>query len=481
MSQGFETVIGLEVHVQLKTLSKIFCDSATTFGQPPNTLVCPVCLGMPGVLPVLNRQAVEFGLRMALALNCKVAPESIFARKNYFYPDLPKGYQISQYDKPLAENGFIDLLLPDGERKRVGITRIHLEDDAGKSIHSGDSTDSQSLVDFNRTGMPLLEIVSEPDIRSPEEAAAYMRHIRQIVRYLEISDGNMQEGSLRCDANVSIRPEGQMEFGTRAELKNMNSFKFVAHALEYEVARQIEKIEEGGSVVQETRLWDENAGISRSMRSKEEAHDYRYFPDPDLLPIKIDDQWLNSVKGQMPELPLARLDRFIQTYGLSTNDAAVLTESKELADYFEAVLVHYDDAKKVCNWILAELLRELNKSDNDELENIPIAPENFARLLSLIDESIISGKIAKNVFWEMYQTGKSPDEIVEQKGLVQVSDRSEIESICKKIIEDNPSQVEQFRSGRDKIFGFFIGQAMKVTKGQANPKIVNQVFMELLK
>ena len=474
----FEPVIGLEVHVQLRTQSKIFCDCPTAFGAPPNTHTCPVCLGMPGVLPVLNRQVVDYALRMALALSCTVSPESIFARKNYFYPDLPKGYQISQFDRPLAENGSLEIVLEDGTRRTIGITRIHLEDDAGKNLHGESPEDAgHSLVDLNRTGVPLIEIVSEPDLRTPEEAAAYMRQVRRIVRYLGISDGNMQEGSLRCDANVSVRPVGRAEFGVKAELKNMNSFKFVAKALEYEIERQVETLRTGGAIVQETRLWSEAEQITRSMRGKEEAHDYRYFPEPDLVPLVVDEAWLARVQSEMPELPGAKRDRFVERYELSADDAATLTESLALAEYFEAVAADVPDPRKAANWILSELLRRWN-ADADE--PIPVSATNMARMLTLVEDGTISGKMAKTVFDEMWSTGGAPDAIVEAKGMVQISDRSQIEALLREIVETNPAQVEQFRAGKEKVLGFFVGQAMKATKGQANPQIVNEVLRELL-
>jgi aspartyl-tRNA(Asn)/glutamyl-tRNA(Gln) amidotransferase subunit B len=479
---NYETIIGLEVHAQLKTRAKIFCDCPTDFGNPPNTQTCAVCLGMPGVLPVLNRQVVDFALRLALALNCEVAPVSIFARKNYFYPDLPKGYQISQFDRPLAERGYLDVPQGDGTRKRVGITRIHLEEDAGKNLHAERPEDEgHSFVDFNRTGVPLVEIVSEPDLRSPEEAAAYMRQLRRIVRYLGICDGNMQEGSLRCDANVSLRPVGQAALGTKTELKNMNSFKHVAKALDYEVARQTEALREGVRIVQETRLYSEAEGITRPMRSKEEAHDYRYFPEPDLVPLVVGDDWIASARAAMTELPLARADRFQTALGLSAYDAGVLTESRELADYFEAVLAKYPDAKKAANWVSSELLRELKRGDDEDLSSIPVPAENLARLLSLIDDGTISGKLAKTVFEEMYATGQAPDAIIAAKGLVQVSDRVAIEAACRSAIEKNPKQLAEYRSGKDKLLGFFVGQVMKETGGKANPQVLGEVLREMLK
>ena len=472
----FEPVIGLEVHAQLKTDTKIFCNCSTSFGAPPNTHTCPVCLGMPGMLPVLNKKVVEYTIRMALATNCKIEHESRFARKNYFYPDLPKGYQISQYELPIAQFGYIDIEVGDSN-KRVGITRIHMEEDAGKLSHDPDRP--VSFVDFNRTGIPLMEIVSEPDIRSPEEAGNYLRQLRSIVRYLGICDGNMEEGSFRCDANVSVRAVGAEQFGTRAELKNLNSFKHVEKALHYEINRQKEIIFDGGKVVQETRLWDPVANRSTSMRSKEEAHDYRYFPDPDLLPLLIDEDWIEAVRETLPELPAEKKKRFITEYGLPSYNADVLTASQAKANYFEDCLKIFPESKTVSNWIMGSLMGILN-AEGKTIEQSPISSQNLAHLLRLIKEGVISGKIAKVVFEDMAKTGKAPDEIVKEKGLVQVTDISAIEEIILNVLADNTKEVDDYRNGKTKLLGFFVGQVMKKTKGKANPKIVNEVLKEKL-
>jgi aspartyl-tRNA(Asn)/glutamyl-tRNA(Gln) amidotransferase subunit B len=472
----YEAVIGLEVHAQLLTESKIFCGCSTKFGAAPNTHTCPVCLGMPGVLPVLNRKVVEFTIRLALATNCKIASSSRFARKNYFYPDLPKGYQISQYELPLAQQGWIDIEV-NGESKRIGITRIHLEEDAGKLIH--DETQPLSYVDFNRTGVPLVEIVSEPDLRTPEEASIFLKKLRDIVRYLDICDGNMEEGSLRCDANISLRPAGSTVLGVKTEVKNINSFRFVQRALEYEIKRQRAILEQGGTIVQETRLWDSNAGLTHGMRGKEEAHDYRYFPDPDLVPVLIDEQWIEKVRSELPELPEAKKARFMKDYGLSEQDAVVLIGSKELATYYEACVALFPQPKMVSNWVTSELLRELKK-DQREIDQCPVKPEDLANLLKLIDDGIISGKIAKNVFEEMYSTQKSPKRIIEEKGLEQVTDEGEIRAVIDTVVAAHPSQVKDYRKGKEKLLGFFVGQVMKQTRGKANPKIVNEILREKL-
>ncbi|ADH86636.1 Asp-tRNA(Asn)/Glu-tRNA(Gln) amidotransferase subunit GatB [Desulfurivibrio alkaliphilus] len=469
-----ETVIGLEVHAQLKTKSKIFCGCSTEFGRPPNSNTCPVCLGMPGVLPVLNRRVVEFAIKLALATDCTVNRRNIFARKNYFYPDLPKGYQISQFDRPIAEHGALTIELEGAPSRRIGITRIHMEEDAGKLIH--DEHEPQSYVDLNRTGVPLLEIVSEPDLRSPAEAAAYLRKLHAIVRYLDICDGNMQEGSFRCDANISLRPKGQEEFGTRTELKNMNSFRNVQKALEYEERRQRDLLLDGREVVQVTLLWDADKGVSQAMRSKEEAHDYRYFPDPDLVPVEIDESWLEEVRAGLPELPLARKTRFIEQLGLPDYDAEVLTSSRELADYFEQALAAYPAAKKLSNWIMTELMRVMKGDEGIDIAACPVSPPHLARLLTMVDEGMISGKIAKTVFEEMMSSGADPDTVVKEKNLVQVSDEGELLTIVREIIAANPEQVEQFKGGKSKVMGFFVGQLMQQTKGKANPQLANQLF-----
>jgi aspartyl-tRNA(Asn)/glutamyl-tRNA(Gln) amidotransferase subunit B len=469
-------VIGLEVHAQLKTKTKIFCSCSTAFGAPPNTHTCPVCLGMPGVLPVLNQKVVDYTIKMALATHCTVQPESRFARKNYFYPDLPKGYQISQYELPIATDGHLDIDL-DGRTLRIGITRIHMEEDAGKLIHDPDRPVSR--VDLNRTGVPLMEIVSEPDIRSPEAAGVYLRQLRAILRYLDISDGNMEEGSFRCDANVSIMPAGSTTFGTRTEVKNLNSFKHVEKALHYEIARQREVLAEGATVVQETRLWQPESGRTVSMRGKEDAHDYRYFPDPDLLPLVIDDAWIAEMRSQMPELPAQRKERYMQDFGLPADDARVLTGSRELADYFEACLARFDRPKTVANWIMGDLLGLLN-ARGIGIEDVPVTPENLADLLKLLDEDVISGKIAKTVFETMADTGKPASVIVKEQGLVQVSDTSAIDPIVDALIADHPDEVQRYRDGQKKLIGFFVGQVMKQTKGKANPKVVNELLSKKL-
>ncbi|MBT0652125.1 Asp-tRNA(Asn)/Glu-tRNA(Gln) amidotransferase subunit GatB [Geomobilimonas luticola] len=477
---NYQAVIGLEVHVQLLTNSKIFCGCSTKFGAAPNSQTCPVCLGLPGALPVLNKKVVEYAIRAGLATNHTIAPRSVFARKNYFYPDLPKGYQISQYELPICINGHLDIEV-EGEAKRIGITRIHMEEDAGKLVHADvPGVGDDSCVDLNRACTPLLEVVSEPDLRSADEAVAYLKKLHQIVVYLGICDGNMEEGSFRCDANVSVMPVGSATFGTRAEIKNVNSFRFVKQAIEYEIERQIELIEEGGKVVQETRLFDPNSGTTRSMRGKEEAHDYRYFPDPDLVPLVISDDWVEDVRLSLPELPAARLARYQAELGLPFYDAEVLTASRELADYFEACLNRYPQAKPVANWVMGEVTRGLNDSGL-AITACPVSPELLAELLKLIDAGTISNKIAKTVFDEMWQSGKAPAAIVEEKGLVQVSDTGEIEKIIDEILAANQGQVEEFRGGKEKVFGFFVGQVMRASKGKANPAVVNDLLLKKLK
>ena len=472
----YEAVIGLEVHAHLLTQSKIFCGCATTFGAPPNTQVCPVCLGMPGVLPVLNRRALEFALKMALATHCRIAPESVFARKNYFYPDLPKGYQISQYELPLAEHGFLEIQV-NGRRKKIGITRIHLEEDAGKLIHS--ESRPVSFVDFNRTGVPLIEIVSEPDLRTPDEAVEYLKGLRNILIYLEICDGNMEEGSLRCDANISLRPVGASGFGTKTELKNMNSFRFVRQALEYEIRRQRALLSEGREIVQETRLWDAARGQTFSMRGKEEAHDYRYFPDPDLVPVRIAPEWLAELRASLPELPTARADRFQKEYDLPAYDAEVLTGDKALADYFEECLKEFPQPKQVSNWIMVEVMRELKKEEAG-VASLKVSPRDLGRLLALVDQGVISGKIAKTVFEEMIATGREPEAIVQEKGLAQISDVSELEAQAREILAAHPKEVADYKAGKTKVLGFFVGQLMRKTQGQANPRLANEILQRLL-
>ncbi|MCD6353568.1 MAG: Asp-tRNA(Asn)/Glu-tRNA(Gln) amidotransferase subunit GatB [Proteobacteria bacterium] len=476
----YEAVIGLEVHAQLLTKSKIFCGCTTKFGADPNTNTCPVCLGMPGVLPVLNKKVVEYAIKTGLALNCEISRHSVFARKNYFYPDLPKGYQVSQYELPVAIGGYLDIEV-DNKVKRIGITRAHMEEDAGKLMHEIEgAVTGHSYVDFNRTGVPLLEIVSEPDIRSAEEAVIYLQTLRTILRYLEVCDGNMEEGSLRCDANVSVRPKGEEDFGTRAELKNMNSFRFVKTALEYEIKRQIELLESGGTVAQETRLWDSSQGISISMRGKEEAHDYRYFPDPDLVPIEPNDAWIEKIKKSLPELPHEKKERFERKYSIPAYDSEVLTSSRALADYFEECVQRFPQPKTVANWIMSEVLKLL-KRDNREIENCPVTPEQLVELFQLMEKGTISGKIAKQVFEEMYKTKSPAQEIVRTKGLEQVSDETELEDVIEKILTDNPDTVNKYKSGKTKVFGFFVGQVMKKTKGKANPEIVNKILQKQLK
>lgn len=472
----YETVVGLEVHVELHTKSKIFCGCSTSFGAPPNTHTCPVCLGHPGVLPVLNRQAVEYAMKAAMAINCEIAEWCKFDRKNYFYPDSPKAYQISQYDQPIGQNGWIDIEV-NGNKKRIGITRLHLEEDAGKLTHIDGGFGS--LADFNRVGTPLVEIVSEPDIRSPEEAKAYLEKLKAIMQYCDVSDVKMEEGSLRCDANISIRPYGQEKFGTRTELKNMNSFRGVQRGLEYEELRQAEVLESGGKVVQETRRWDEAQGKTISMRSKEEAHDYRYFPDPDLVRLHIDDEWKTRVKASIPELPDARQARYIKDHGLSSYDAGVLTASMKLADFFEESLKYTSDAKASANWIMGELLGYLN-ANGLELEDVKITGQGLGEMIQLIEKGTISSKIAKTVFKSMMETGKLPAQIVEEQGLVQISDEGAILAIVDSVIAANPQSVEDFRGGKDKAIGFLVGQIMKETKGKANPGLVNKLLKDRL-
>lgn len=471
----FETVIGLEIHAQMKTNSKIFCGCSTEFGAPPNTHTCPVCLGMPGSLPVLNRQVVENSIKLALATNSTINTRNQFARKNYFYPDLPKGYQISQFELPIAEHGELEIEV-NGAKKTIGITRAHMEEDAGKLVH--DDVEPESYVDLNRAGTPLLEIVSEPDLRSAEEAVAYLKKLHAIVRYLDISDGNMQEGSFRCDANISLRPVGQEELGTRTELKNMNSFKNVQLALEYEERRQRDVLLDGDEVIQQTLLWNPDKAQTESMRGKEEAHDYRYFPDPDLVPVEIDTAWIDAVKKSLPELPGARRQRFIDELQLPEYDATILTGTRELADYFEETLADYRQAKKLSNFIGTELLREFTP---ERLSDCPVKPTQLAKLLSMVEDGSISGKIAKTIFTDMLATGGDPEAIVKEKGLVQMSDEGELTTLVREIVEANPEQAQQFRDGKTKVIGFFVGQLMQKTKGKANPGMANKLFQDALK
>ena len=511
----YEAVIGLEVHAHLLTHSKIFCGCATAFGAPPNTQVCEVCLGMPGSLPVLNKKAVEYAVKMALAIDCTIAPESVFARKNYFYPDLPKGYQISQFELPLAEHGFLAIKV-NGTAKRIGITRIHMEEDAGKLVHS--ESRPVSFVDFNRTGVPLIEIVSEPDMESPDEAVEYLKGLRNILLYLEICDGNLEEGSFRCDANISLRPLGAKELGVKVELKNMNSFRFVKAALEFEIKRQRAMLAGGREIVQETRLWDTAQNQTVSMRGKEEAHDYRYFPDPDLVPVKIDPDWLASLRKNLVELPQARLLRFQAEYGLPEYDAEVLTSDKTLADFFEATVKLFPQPKQVSNWIMGEVLREMKKGTKISTElpvitgeirvelpkitagiagepkitgeikaelpkittEVQISSFATAKLLSIVEKGIISASQAKTVFEDMVATGKDPEAIIQAKGLVQISDTGALEAIAQEIIKANPKEAADFRAGKTKVLSFFVGQLMKKTKGQANPQLANEIFQRLL-
>jgi aspartyl-tRNA(Asn)/glutamyl-tRNA(Gln) amidotransferase subunit B len=473
----YETVIGLEVHVQLLTNSKIFCGCSTRFGDPPNTNVCPVCLGLPGTLPVLNKRAVELAMRASLALNCTVHEHSRFARKNYFYPDLPKGYQISQYELPLATNGWIEI---DHGGTRIDITRLHLEEDAAKNLHEGFSDSAtKTYIDYNRCGTPLIEIVSEPDMRTPEEAHAYLTTLRQIMLYTGVSDCNMEEGSLRCDANVSVRLHGAKEFGTKVEVKNLNSFRYLQKALEYEVERHIGVLESGGRIAQETRLWHQNENCTVSMRSKEKAHDYRYFPEPDLLPIHVSNAWRDEVLRSLPELPEAKRARFIAAHSLSPYDAGVLTATQSLADYFESVVKSGAPAKTASNWIQTELLRRLNDSGK-EIETSPVAPAALAELLKLVESGKITAAVGKKVFAAMFDTGRSPADIVTAEGLGSQVGDSAIEAAAREVIEKNPDNVAQFKSGKEGVFKFFVGQVMRATRGQANPQAVNDILRKLL-
>ncbi len=473
----FEPVIGLEVHAQLKTQTKIFCGCSTAFGAPPNTHVCPVCLGLPGVLPVLNRDVLAFSIRMALATGCRINRESRFARKNYFYPDLPKGYQISQYERPIAENGRIAIQTAAAGTATIGITRIHMEEDAGKLVHDPDRPVSR--VDLNRTGVPLIEIVSEPDLRSPEQAGAYLRKLRAVVRYLEICDGNLEEGSFRCDANVSLRPPGTAAFGTRAEIKNLNSFRNVERALQFEIERQRERLLDGEAVVQETRLWDPEKNRTVSMRGKEEAHDYRYFPDPDLLPVVIDTAWIEAIRAELPELPDARQTRYVEELGLSAADAGRLAANRETGDYFEAGLAVFPQPKPLANWILGDLAAHLNAA-GQAIADAPVTPARLGRLLQLIEAGTISGKIAKSVFERMAATGQDPDAIVAAQGLRQMSDSSALEAVIDRVLAEAPDEVAAFRNGKTKLMGFFVGQVMKATRGKANPRKVNAILTKRL-
>ena len=474
---NYEMIIGLEVHAQLKTKSKIFCSCPTEFGKPANENTCPICLGMPGVIPVLNKKAIQLAMRACLSTNCQIASVNRFARKNYFYPDLPKGYQISQFELPLGIDGHVNIQI-NGTKKKIGLTRIHMEEDAGKLIHGENlGSPGKSYVDFNRTGVPLVEIVSEPDLRSGEEAREYLTQLKSILDYAEVSDCNMEEGSLRCDANVSVRPEGQKEFGTRTETKNLNSFRFVQRAIEYEFNRQIKVLEQGDSIVQETRLYDSNKGVTFTMRSKEEAHDYRYFPEPDLVPVEISDEWIKETMDDLPELPEQKRERFVQSYNIPEYDAVVLTTSRNIADYYEKSVSLYPEPKEISNWIMGELLRQL-KIDGRKIDESPIKPEGLIALLKLIKEGTLSAKMAKTVFEEMYQSSKSATEIVAQKGLAQITDSSTIENLVDEILKINTGQVEQYKNGKEKVFGFLVGQIMKQSKGQADPALVNKLLKD---
>lgn len=478
--EELETVIGLEVHVELSTKSKAFCRCSTAFGALPNTQVCPVCLGMPGGLPVLNKKALEYAMLAGLALNCQIEPTCRFDRKNYFYPDLPNAFQISQADKPVAKNGYIDITI-DGQVRRIRVNRVHLEEDAGKLLHSGDdiAQASTSLVDLNRAGVPLIEIVSEPDIRSPEEARLYLTKLKTILQYIGVSDCKMEEGSLRCDANLSVRPRGSSEYGTKTEIKNMNSFRAVFRGLSFEEERQKEAVIAGEKIIQETRHWDEVRGITLGMRSKEEANDYRYFPDANLPPVVVDPKWVEKLKDSLPELPDAKFARYVNEYNLPAYDAEVLTASRKVAEFFDACVKLYQDPKAVSNWIMSEVLRLLNL-EGKEIGDTPLKPEHVARVLKLIEEGTISGRIAKDVFEETFHSGRDPEEIVKERGLVQISDADELSRIVAEVVAANPNVVDDYRSGKDKALGYLVGQVMKATRGKANPKMVNKLLREKL-
>jgi len=471
----YEAVIGLEIHAQLLTESKLFCGCSTKFGNPPNTNVCPVCMGHPGVLPVLNKKAVEFTIRMGLATNCTINRKSVFARKNYFYPDLPKGYQISQYEFPLCSNGYLDLEI-ENKTRRIRINRIHLEEDAGKSIHD---QGPYTLLDFNRCGVPLIEIVTAPDLRSPEEAGKFLTEIRQIVKYLGICDGNMEEGSLRCDANVSVREKGSNILGTKTEVKNMNSIRYVVEALKFEINRQIEILENGGKIEQQTLLWNSDKQIVEPMRSKEESHDYRYFPEPDLPQVEVNEIWLEEIQKNLPELPSARKSRFKSQYNLPEYDIEILTTEKEWADYFEETAKYTNDFKSISNWFMTEILKIINE-EKISIKDFVIKPEWIAELINSINNQTISGKIAKEVFNEMLSSAEPPSEIIKKKGLVQITDENEILKVVTKVLNENQKQVEQYLSGKEKVFAHFVGQVMKETKGKANPSLVNRILKEEL-
>jgi aspartyl-tRNA(Asn)/glutamyl-tRNA(Gln) amidotransferase subunit B len=474
----YEAVIGLEVHAQLLTETKIFCGCSTKFGAEPNTQSCQICIGMPGVLPVLNKKALEFAVKTGLAVNCVISRYSRFARKNYFYPDLPKGYQISQFELPICEHGHLNIVL-DGAVKKIGITRIHMEEDAGKNIHESASGGNYSFVDLNRAGVPLMEIVSEPDMRSPQEAVEYMKKLRSILRYLGVCDGNMEQGSLRCDANVSLRPDGQKELGTKVEIKNINSFKFVEKALDYEITRQLRTLEDGGRIIQETRLWDSVRNVTESMRGKEEAHDYRYFPEPDLVPMTVDQTWIHDIQSSLPELPDKRKERFVSAFGIPEQDADLMISEKSVADWFEEAVTLGGQPKDVSNWIKGDLMKLLNE-EGKTFDECLFRPSGLVGMLKLIDNGTISGKIAKTVFEEIYRTGKDAEVVVREKGLVQITDGGAIEKAVDDIIAGNPKEVERYKAGEEKLIGFLVGQVMKKTKGKANPQMVNELLKKKL-
>ncbi len=472
----YEVVVGVEVHAQLRTKSKMFCGCTTAFGSSPNSQTCPVCLGLPGSLPVINQTAVEMAVRAGLALNCTIGKHNRFARKNYFYPDLPKGYQISQYEAPICEHGWLEIVTAEG-KKRVRIRRAHLEEDAGKNVH--ETGTSGSRVDLNRAGTPLLEIVTEPDMRSADEVVAYLKGLRDILMYLEVCDGNMEEGSFRCEPNLSLRPLGQKEFGTKVELKNINSFKYVKDAIEYEIKRQTKVLNEGGKVHQETRLWNIDRGETAVMRSKEEAHDYRYFPDPDLVPLKLEQDWIDAFRGNLPELPAVRAKRLVSEYGLPDYDAGLLTASKGMADYFEVAVALFNQPKTVSNWVMGELTRELNNSGTD-IAASPVSPDRLVSLLQLVEKGTVSLKVARELFPELYRSGKTPEQIVQERGLTQVSDEGALEKIIDEVLAKSPSQVAQFKEGKQQVVGYLVGQVMKASGGKANPGKVNELLKKKL-